>query len=422
MVALELTAEDEAFLAGEEGEAGRMAMSILVRMANVFEVDRLMDITRAHVDSPIYMGVATMEYAERLAGMGARVRVPSTLNVSGVDEHGWSEWEVPAEHAANAARQMKAYASMGCIPTWTCAPYQTEHRPEFGEQIASGESNAICFFNSVLGARTERYPDLLDICAAITARVPARGLHLTENRRGTTHFRLASIPDSLIDNDAFYPVLGHLIGREDPDGVPVVSGIDAPVSEDRHKAICAGAASSGAVALYHIVGQTPEATSLQEAFQGAPPQRTMAVSMDEIRTAYGELSTAAGPELDMVVLGSPHFSIDEFRVLAPLLRGRRRHDKVTFLVTCSRAVRMIAGELGLIEPLEAFGGRITVDTCPLATPMLPDGISTIMTNSAKYAYYTPGLLNAAVAFGTLQDCVDSAVSGRIERDESIWGL
>jgi predicted aconitase len=144
--------------------------------------------------------------------------------------------------------------------------------------------------------------------------------------------------------------------------------------------------------------------------------------MDHVRDAYRDLTTATNTALNMVVLGSPHFSISEFKALAPLLKGRTRNDDVTFLVTCSRAVRLIAGELGLLEPLEAFGGRITVDTCPLASPMLPEHINSIMTNSAKYAYYTPGLLNSAVAFGTLEDCVDSAVSGRIQRDESIWGL
>ncbi|NNF04508.1 MAG: DUF521 domain-containing protein, partial [Rhodothermales bacterium] len=180
-----LTEYDRALLAGEHGPAAQMAMSILARMLPVSGADRLMDISAAHIDSTVYMGIATMEYAERLAELGAKVRVPSTLNVSGVDEHGWEEWDVPEDVAHRAMRQMEAYRKMGCIQTWTCAPYQTEHRPKFGQQVAAGESNAICFFNSVIGARTERYPDLLDICCAITGRVPAAGLHLDEGRRGT---------------------------------------------------------------------------------------------------------------------------------------------------------------------------------------------------------------------------------------------
>ncbi len=415
-----LSPADLEMLHGERGAGPKMAMSILVRMADVYGAVNLMDISAAHIDSSIYMGIATMEYAERLAGLGAQVIVPSTLNVSGVDEHGWTEWAVPADIAENARRQMVAYERMGCIPTWTCAPYQTEHRPVFGQQIAAGESNAICFFNSVIGARTERYPDLLDICAAITGRVPETGLHLAENRGGTVHLRLVDIPTALQDDDSFYPVLGHLIGGIEPDGIPVISGINVEVTDDRHKAVCAGAASSGAVALYHMVGLTPEASTLEEAFLGFVPDSAIDIGMEDIREAYRHLSTASGDKLDMVVLGSPHFSIAEFRKLAPLLHGHTRHRNVEFLVTCSRAVRLLAGELGLLHALEAFGGRITVDTCPLASPMLPERIKCLMTNSAKYAYYSPGLLNTEVTYARLEDCVRSAIEGRVIRDETIW--
>ena len=164
------------------GRRRQLAMSILVRMADVYGATELMDISQAHIDSTIYLGDATLEFAERLASLGARVAVPTSLNVSGVDECGWKDWAVAPEWAAKAARQMLAYERMGAVPTWTCAPYQTHMRPVFGQQIAWGESNAIAFANSVIGARTERYPDLLDICCAITGRVPAIGLHLTENR------------------------------------------------------------------------------------------------------------------------------------------------------------------------------------------------------------------------------------------------
>lgn len=397
-----------------------MAMRILHRMLPVFGVDRFMDIEAAHIDSTVYMGVATMEYAERLAELGAKVRVPATLNVSGVDEYGWQEWEVPEEVAANATRQMRAYEAMGCIPTWTCAPYQTEHAPSFGQQIAAGESNVIGYYNSVIGARTERYPDLLDICAAITGRVPAAGLHLDEGRKGTVLLRLKDVPVRLQEDDAFYPVLGHLLGRLAPDGIPVLEGMDVQPSNDQLKAVCAGGASSGAIALFHMVGVTPEAPTTEDAFQGSEPPRIIDVGMDELRASYADLSTAEGERLDMVVLGSPHFSIDEFKALAPLVKGRRKAEGVDFLVTCSRAVRMIAEHVGLLEPIEAFGAKITVDTCPLTSPMLPGRIKHLMTNSAKYAYYSPGLLGVDVIYGRLTDCVESAVNGRIIREEGPW--
>jgi len=415
-----LTDYDHACLAGTHGPATQMAMSILVRMLPVYGASSLLDISAAHIDSTVYMGEATMEFAEKLAALGAKVRVPSTLNVSGVDEHGWKEWDVPADHAAKAHRQMMAYQAMGTIPTWTCAPYQTEHRPVLGQQIASGESNAICFFNSVIGARTERYPDLLDICCAITGRAPATGLHLTENRAGNLLLRLERIPRRLQEDDAFYPVLGHLIGRLAPNKIPVIEGLEVTPTEDQHKAVCAGAASSGAVALYHMVGITPEAPTRNAAFQGRAPEQTIVVTLDTLATARAELSTCQGDRLDMVVLGSPHLSVDEFRKLALIVAGRQKHPDVAFLVTCSRAVRDIADSAGLLDAYRAFGGRITVDTCPLTTPMLPGSIKHLMTNSAKYAYYSPGLLNTQIAYGRLEDCVTSAVAGRILRDDTLW--
>lgn len=417
---LKLSANDRAQLAGERGPAAQMAMRIIVRMAEICGADSLIDITGAHIDSALFQGDATLEFAERLAGLGAKVVVPTTLNVSGVDERGWREWATPPEWAEKARRQMAAYQSMGAAPTWTCAPYQTEWKPKFGQQIAWGESNAICFANSVIGARTERYPDLMDICAAITGRVPAVGLHMTENRAGQILMRLVDVPRRAQEDDEFYPVLGHLIGKIAQDRIPVVAGIEVAPAEDQLKALCAASASSGAVALIHLVGVTPEAPTREAAFQNRSPERIVEVTMESLREARRELTTAEGEKLDLVVLGSPHFSLAEFKKLAPMLEGKRRHDNVQFLITSSRLMTELADKAGYIEPLKQFGGKLTVDTCILTTPMLHPEIKTLMTNSAKYAYYSPGLLNAQVVFGKLEDCVRSAVAGRVVRDESLW--
>ncbi len=419
-MALYLTETDQQLYDGKRGPAAQMAMSIIVRMAQVYRAERLLDISLAHIDSALYMGQATLEFAERLAGLGAKVVVPTSLNVSGVDERHWQEWAVPPEWAEPARRQMIAYQQMGCRPTWTCAPYQSELRPQFGQQIAWGESNAIAFANSVIGARTERYPDLLDICAAITGRVPAVGLHLTENRAGQILLRLQGISAELQADDSFYPVLGHLLGQVAGDQIPVIEGLKVDPTEDQLKALGAAAASSGAVALFHLVGITPEAPTLAAAFQGRQPRRVVEVTLADLRRARAELTTAAGHKLDMVVLGSPHFSLAEFKQLAPLLAGRRRHPAVQFLVTSSRAMAALADRAGYLEPLRQFGGKITVDTCILTTPMLPPEVKILMTNSAKYAYYSPGMLKTQVVFGSLADCVNSAVAGRVVRDETLW--
>jgi predicted aconitase len=426
---LQLTTDDRAKLQGACGAGTRMAMSILVRMAEAMGAPALIDIVGAHIDSAIYLGEATLAFAERLASLGARVSVPTSLNVSGVDEMHWREWAVPAEWAGNAARQMAAYRQMGCTPTWTCAPYQTMMRPRFGEQLAWGESNAIAFANTVIGARTERYPDLLDICAAIAGRVPAVGLHLTENRAGQMLVRLAGLSREVQAEDTFYPLLGHLLGRLAGERIPVVTGLLVQPTEDQLKALCAAAASSGAVALLHLVGVTPEAPTVEAAFQGRPSAgiETHDIGLPELRAAWRDLTTAgreSGDEpdqrLDLVVLGSPHFSLAEFAQLSPLLAGRRRHDHVRLLVTTSRIMRDLAESAGHLARLREFGGQVTVDTCILATPMLQPGVKTLMTNSAKYAYYAPGLLGTKVVFGRLADCVASAAVGRVVRTPSIW--
>jgi predicted aconitase len=419
---LRLSDRDRAMQNGDHGPAAQLAMSILVRMADVYEAGELMDISQAHIDSTIYLGDATLEFAERLASLGARVAVPTSLNVSGVDECGWKDWAVSPEWAAKAARQMLAYERMGAVPTWTCAPYQTHMRPSFGQQIAWGESNAIAFANSVIGARTERYPDLLDICCAITGRVPAVGLHLTEHRAGQMLLRLVDVPAALQQDDQFFAVLGHLVGKLAEDRIPVIDGIVVKPAEDQLKAFAAAAASSGRVALFHMVGVTPEAPTLETAFQGRAAPPAMEMTTADLRAARRELTTADGQPLDMVILGSPHFSLAEFSLLAPLVAGRRTHPSVRFLVTSSRLMKERAAEAGVLAPIVAFGAEITLDTCILASPMLPPEIKTLMTNSAKYAYYAPSLLNTRVTFGSLADCVRSAVEGRVVRDESLWQI
>lgn len=172
--------------------------------------------------------------------------------------------------------------------------------------------------------------------------------------------------------------------------------------------------------MFHMVGITPEALTLEKAFQGRAPDKTMDVTMDDLRESRRALTHTDDSELDMVVLGSPHFSLAEYKRLAPMLEGKRKHPEVKFLVTSSRAMTQLARRAGLLEPLDAFGAQITVDTCILTSPMLPAEIQNLMTNSAKFAYYAPGLLGRKIAFGSLEDCVNSAVAGEIIRDESRW--
>jgi len=407
-------------LDGDRGQAARLAMRIVVDLARVMEADRLINVASAHVDGCLYHGPASLEFAERLVAGGAAVSVPTTLNTGSLDLlHPELVRETP-ERARAARRQMDLYAAMGCRPTWTCAPYQLAGRPSLGQQIAWAESNAIVFANSVLGARTNRYGDFIDICAAITGRVPHAGLHLEENRRAEIVFRLAGVPDRLLKEDVLYPVLGHLVGKEAGSAVVAIVGLPPDTSEDRLKALGAAAASSGSVALFHAVGITPEAPTLEAALGRRRPSRDVDVTPEMLRAARDELSTTSREDLAAVSLGTPHFSLAEFEALLPLLDGVRVDPRVDLYISTGRDVLAEVERRGWLVVLGAAGARNVTDPCPYITPIMRVAEGPVMTNSAKCAWYAPANVGAEVVFGSLHECVRSAVIGRVWRDEHLW--
>jgi predicted aconitase len=418
---LDLSDHDRALLSGVEGEAPRLAMEILVGLARAQGARRFIDITRAHIDGCLYHGQVSLDFAERLVDMRARVRVPASLNVGAVDLLHPDLFRGDPALATAARRLMEAYVAMGCRPTFTCAPYQLESRPSLGEHVAWAESNAIAFANSVLGARTDRYGDFTDICAAITGRVPEAGLHLDENRRGGIVFDVAGIPDRLLREAVLYPVLGHLVGAMAGNLVPVIEGLAAEtVTEERLKALGAAAASSGSVALFHVVGVTPEAPTLEATSHGRHDLARVPVTGPMLRAARDELSTSAGPSLDAVSLGTPHFSAAEFAELVELLDGDGVHSDLDLFVSTGRDVLAEVESRGWRDLLERAGATLVTDTCTYITPILDRGSRTVMTNSAKWAYYAPGNVGVEVVFGSLAECVRSAVAGRLVRDEGLW--
>jgi predicted aconitase len=415
-----LTDHDRALAAGDHGPASATAIRILSRVGEVMGAETMLDVTSAHIDSCLYHGEAGLDFAERLAAQGGRVVIPTTLNVSSLDLLHPELIRGDEVLRERGRRLMDAYLSMGGEPTWTCAPYQSRHRPSLGENIAWAESNAIVFANSVLGARTDRYGDFIDICAALTGRVPAAGLHLDVNRRARAVFRLIDLPEPLLTSEVLYPVLGHLIGRRTGTLVPAIVGlIDA--SEDDLKALGAGAASSGGVAMFHAVGITPEAPDLDSALGGRAALLEVDVDLAAMRRARDELTTAAEGALGAVSVGTPHFSLAEFRRLAHLIDGVTIADGIEFYVNAGRRVLAEAAAAGLLDPLRRAGVDIVTDTCTYITPVLRNRTGVVMTNSAKWAYYAPGNLGLDVAFGSLEDCVRSASNGVITHDRGVWG-
>lgn len=417
-----LTDNDRRLLDGTRGEGTALAMRIVVRMAEVYEAAELLDIEQAHIDACGLLSEAGLEFAETLAAKGARVAVPTTLNMGPLDLAGWEQFGIDRDFAERGLRQATAYESMGCVPTWTCAPYQGYLTPRFGRQVAWGESNAVCYANSVLGARTNRYGDFLDICCAITGRAPAAGLHLDTARRGRVLIRLIDFPPDALADDALYPVLGHWLGGEVGDDVAVLEGLSPRATTDQLKHLCAAAASAGSVALFHAVGVTPEAPTREAAFAGQTPEREITLRPADLAEAWRDLSTATDDApLQAVVVGCPHYSFDEFRRLGELLRsGGPKSPNVRFIVITSRQSRVLIEQTDIPALMNAFGAEVTLDTCVFHTPMLTKAGGAIMTDSGKCAYYTPGELSTDVAYGSLADCVRSARAGRVCREVPPW--
>lgn len=418
---LALTDSDRAALAGEFGPGRALAMRIVTRVAHAMGAEKLLDITGAHIDSCLDHGQAGIDFAQKLAEGGSRVRVPTTLNVATLDLLHPDLYRGPTETAARARRLMQYYEDMGCQPTWTCAPYQLSARPAFGAHVAWAESNAIVFVNSVLGARTHRYGDFIDICAAITGRAPAAGLHLDQNRVATVIVDVTGVSRRLYDTDVFYQVLGHLTGGLVGSRVPVIVGLPPGVSEDRLKAIGAAAASSGSVGMFHCVGSTPEAADLAAAGGGRIPPQRIVVDAEMLRDARDDLSTSTSTRLGIVSLGTPHYSLAEFQRLIELLGDRRIHPSVDCYVSTGREVLEGVQRRGWLDRLEDAGIQLVTDTCTYVTSVMGERTGVVMTDSAKWAFYAPGNIGVEVVFGATSDCVESAIAGRVVRDESVWG-
>ncbi|KAF5551147.1 DUF521 domain-containing protein [Fusarium phyllophilum] len=419
---IKLSTLDQELLRGDYGEASRVAIRIVLRMAHLLGATRLMDVTQAHVDGCVYTGPATLALAERLRDWGGKVRIPTTLNSLSVDQKRWRALGVDTAFGEAADALGKAYTDMGARPTFTCAPYQLESAPKLGEQIAWAESNAVVYANSVLGARTMKYPDFLDISIALTGRAPRGGPHLGINRMASVCVRVIGIEDMTSLDDPFLPLLGYYVGTLSTSRIPVITGLEKlGLSTDDLKAFGAAFATISSAPMFHIVGITPEAPTLETVL--APEFTSVEVKLSDLGICWSKLNSApANQPIDLVSLGNPHFSLSEIRKLANLCEGRQKAARVSVIVTCGRSVYKLAEQGGLIAQLEDFGVQILTDICwcMVTEPVIPTTAKTIMTNSGKYAHYGPGLTGRGMYFGSLAGCVEAACSGTYEAEKPEW--
>ncbi|MFC3162774.1 aconitase X [Ciceribacter thiooxidans] len=416
---LALTEKDRDLLSASVPRATSLAMRIVTRMARLEGAERLINVAQVHVDGCIYTGPASLDFAEKLAGWGGRVVVPTSLNAISVDQARWREQGTDPARSQAASALADAYVRMGAAPTFTCAPYQLNDAPHRGEDIAWAESNAVVYANSVLGARTMKYPDFLDICIALTGRAPYAGCHIDQNRKARLIVDVESMAGC---DDSFWPLLGYQVGLLAPNTIPVLTGLEtaAPSSDDL-KAFGAAFATTSAAPMFHIVGVTPEAPALQAATGGATLP-VLTVSHADLLAVWRSFNPVAGEPVDLVALGNPHFSAEECRRLAELCRGRRKHPGVALTVTASRSTYERIADNGIAAELEAFGVTFVRDACwcTVMPPIVPPAARLILTNSGKYAHYGPGLSGKEVRFAGLAGCVEAAVLGRSPDAPPAW--
>ncbi|MBM3519459.1 MAG: DUF521 domain-containing protein [Alphaproteobacteria bacterium] len=416
---LELTREDEKRLAGREGKAMALAMGLIVKAANILGARRLIPISFAHIDACFYTGRSHIDFVRFLLDNGARLAVPTWTNNSVVSlaDPALRPAEIDAEFVDGAREVMELYARLGCKPTWTCAPYQLAGGPDLGDQIAVGESNAVAYYNSVVGARTNKYGDYLDVACALVGKVPEAGLHTDLGRRASLHIDCGGLPQSWRGQDIFHHLLGHHVGRVAGRRIPAITGLLPLKEKDGLKAISSAAAAAGGVELWHGVGVTPEAPDLASVYGG---RETVTVSGEDLFACHRELSTARDGPLDAVALGTPHFSFSEFAETIRILDGRKVRPGLAVMISTSRGVRQLIAAKGWLAELERAGIAVPVDVCTYYAPRIPALRGRVMTNAAKWAYYAPGMLGVEVAFGSLRECLESAVRGEVWRDPELW--
>jgi predicted aconitase/predicted aconitase with swiveling domain len=421
-VAPDLTDRDRAMLDGAEGPARQLAMRIVLQMARLEGAQRLIDLSQCHLDCCIYTGPVSVAIAERMRDLGARVRVPTTLNAISIDRGQWRALGIPPDRAAEVERQTDAYLAMGAAPSFTCAPYLLDSAPAPGEHVGWAESNAVAFANSVLGARTGKYPDYLDLCMALTGRAPLSGCHLDANRRAHRHIHV-DLPVGA--DDSLFPLLGYLAGKLSPHDIPALTGLEgASPSRDDLKAFAAAFATTSAAPMFHIVGITPEAPDLATALGGGTAAEAPRIGGAELLAAWWELNGVESAPVACIAIGNPHASFEELAAIATLTEGRAKAAATQAIITTSRAMLARARAAGVAQSLERFGFRLVTDTCwcMIEEPVIPPGPGSLLTNSGKYVHYGPGLTGRRVRFAGLAACVDAAATGSFDGTPPGWLL
>lgn len=411
---MKLTEREEQMLAGKFGYPMQKAMEIQVQLGRIYEAEKMIPISNVHMpgSSTVVAGEAGTKLVEKMVTNGGSFKAATTLNPAALDFESWEKLGFKEETWKFQNRLTNAYNNLGAWACHTCVPYLIGNIPRLGEHVAWGESSAIAFVNSVLGARTNREGGPSALAAALTGVVPAYGYHLQENRYGHIHVKVNTALNNITD----YGSLGYWTGKRTESKVPVFTGIPQTVSVEELKMLGAALASSGSVALFHVVGVTPEAPTLEAAFGSRKPELVLEFGRDELTEAEAVLNKHQGQGVSLVVIGCPHASIKEIEIVAGILSGKKISNNVALWITTAVPIKEYARRCGYQQAIEKAGGVLVVDTCPILGAMAEvtesKGYFSLATNSAKLAHYAPGQWGLPTYYGALERCLNAAISGK----------
>ena len=393
---MHLTREEERMYEGEEGIAVEKCMEILVALGDIYGAEKLVEISSAQISGVSYktIGDAGLEFLQELS-KEAQVRVPSTLNPAGVDLDNWKELGFSEDFTKKQLAIVEAYQKMGVSTTCTCTPYLVGNVPILGSHIAWSESSAVCYANSVLGARTNREGGPGALSAAICGRTAMYGYHLNDGRT----------PDLLVDVDteiegSDYGAIGYMVGNRVGGGVPYFRFKKLP-STDQLKWLGAALASSGSVALYHVEDVTPESKWAKKIIDSEKIEK-MSVNKTDVLETRKILSTST-EKPDLICVGCPHASLEEIKKVAELVNGK--HIKNMLWVCTSISVKAAADRMGYTKIIEDAGGKIVCDTCMVVAPIEELNYQVVGVDSAKAANYVPNMCGLKVVYNDLENLI-----------------
>lgn len=401
---MKLTQIQQDMLDGKHGKGTALAMKIQVAIGESFDAERMVPITRAHV--ALSNQEADLWFAEKLLKAGAKCRVAPTVNPGFCHSYFTERDMVDSEYADLMQRTHNAYKALGAVLSYNCTPYIDTNVPNYNEVIAFSESSATPYVNAVWGARSNREGANSALCAAITGFVPEYGLLFDENRVG----------DILVDvqvemkTDYDYHILG-MLGKKIGNGIPVFTGLPKHISKEAHRNLCAELNTSGAYAMYHIVGVTPEAPTLEAAFGGKEPKRKVVITDEDMEAILKEISLEGNREIDFAMFGCPHFTLEEVKFIADRVEGKKLKKEMWILT--SSHVKEMAVRMGLDEIITEAGGQIVPDTCPDQPCWRHLNGKIGITESPKCAYY-PQRRGIHFVIRDLETCINAVLTGEVK--------